>query len=244
MAFAVLGDIHSNVAALDAVLNKVDELRVETIFFVGDLVGYNASPAECIDLCLERGFVAISGNHDRYTTGQEMRDVRETTVEAVEYTQRTISEDQTDFLSKLPDQRMVDERYLLVHGSILDRDAYLLSAEVISKNVRALRQNYEGIELCFFGHSHFPAVIGNGKVDMRFQETRNVKLDPLKQYMVNPGSVGQPRDGVPSASFAVCDPKACAVTIIRVPYDAHDSYQRVLDAGLGRTLAERLLIGR
>jgi len=244
MAFAVLGDIHSNIAALNAVLDKIDELRVGTIFFVGDLVGYNASPAECIDVCREHNFAAISGNHDRYTTGQEMRDVRETTIEAVEYTQRTISEDQTEFLRQLPDRRMIDERYLLVHGSILDRDAYLLSAEVISQNVRALRKDYEGIELCFFGHSHFPAVIGNGKVDMRFQDTRNVKLDPLKQYMVNPGSVGQPRDGVPSASFAVFDPKAYAVNIIRVPYDAHDSYQRVLDAGLGRTLAERLLIGR
>ena len=244
MAFAVLGDIHSNIAALNAVLDKLDELRIETIFFVGDLVGYNASPTECIEVCQERNFAAISGNHDRYITGQEMRDVRETTVEAVEYTRRAISEDQTEFLSQLPDRRMVDERYLLVHGSILDRDAYLLSGEVISQNVRALHQDYEGIELCFFGHSHFPAIIGNGKVDMRFQETRNVKLDPLKQYMVNPGSVGQPRDGVPSASFAVFDPKAYAVTIIRVPYDARDSYQRVLDAGLGRTLAERLLIGR
>ena len=244
MSVAVVGDIHSNLAALRAVLAKIDELGLGRILFVGDLVGYNASPAECIGVFKEREFVAVSGNHDRYTTGQEMRDVRETTIEAVEYTRRAIGEDGLAFLRELPDQRMVDQRYMIVHGSILDRDEYMLSADVISKNLRELHDGYAGIDVCFFGHSHFPAVIGDGRADMRFRETRTVKLDPLKQYMINPGSVGQPRDDVPLASFAVFDPQACAVTITRVEYDVQDSHDRVLAAGLGRGLAERLLVGR
>jgi len=244
MAVVVLGDIHSNIAALKAVLHKIDEQGIKRILFVGDLVGYNASPAECIHFFQQRDCVGVSGNHDRYTTGQEMRDVRETTVEAVEYTRKAIGESGISFLRKLPNLRMVDQRYMIVHGSILDPDEYMLSNEIIAKNVQELRESYAGIDICFFGHSHFPAVIGNRKVDMRFPETRTVKLDPLKQYMINPGSVGQPRDGVPLASFAVLDPKAYAVTITRIEYDVQDSYDRIIKAGLGRAIAERLLVGR
>lgn len=242
MPIAVLGDIHSNLAALKAVLQKIDELQISRIFFVGDLVGYNASPAECIELLKERNFIGISGNHDRYVTGQEMRDVREATAEAIEYTRKAIGEPGVEFLRQLPDQKMVDQRYMLVHGSILDRDEYLLSGAAINKNLQELRNNYVGIDVCFFGHSHLPAIIGDGKLDMRFTETRTVKLAPLKQYFVNPGSVGQPRDGVPMASFAVVEPNA--VTITRVPYDTQDSHDRIIAAGLGRSLAERLLVGR
>ncbi len=244
MSFAVLGDIHSNLAALKAVTQKLDELRIEKVLFVGDLVGYNASPAECMHIFQQRNFVGISGNHDRYTTGQEMHELRETTVEAVKYTRKAIGEEGINFLRELPDKRMIDQRYLIVHGSILDRDEYMLSGQVIAKNLRELRSTYKGVDLCFFGHSHFPAVIGNGKVDVKFHATRTVELNPLKQYMINPGSVGQPRDGVPLASFAVFDPDAYAITITRAEYDTQDSHDRVLEAGLARGLAERLLVGR
>jgi len=244
MAVAVLGDIHSNLSALKAVLAEVDRLGLDRILFVGDLVGYNASPAECIDIFKSREFVGVSGNHDRYTTGQEMRDVRETTIEAVEYTRQAVGEAGIEFLRLLPDMRMVDQRYMIVHGSILDRDEYMLTAEVIMKNLRELRASYAGIDICFFGHSHFPAVIGNGKADMKFPQSREVKLDPTKQYLINPGSVGQPRDGVPQASFAVFDPKAYTLQITRVEYDVKDTHARVLEAGLGLSLAERLLVGR
>lgn len=244
MLAAVLGDIHSNLAALNAVLAKIDELGVQRILFLGDLVGYNASPSECIQILGQRNVVGVSGNHDRYTTGQEMRDVRETTIEAVEYTRKAIGQEGIDILRRLPDMRMVDQRYMIVHGSILDRDEYMLSVQVITKNLQALATKYAGIETCFFGHSHFPAVIGNGKVDMRFPVARTVKLDPLKQYMINPGSVGQPRDGVPLASFAVFDPEASLLTITRVPYDVQDSCDRIAAAKLGRSLADRLRVGR
>jgi len=244
MSIAIVGDIHSNLAALKAVLEQIDELRIKRILFVGDLVGYNASPAECIYLFQQRSFEGISGNHDRYTTGQVMRDVRETTVEAVEFTREAIGEKGLAFLNELPDMRAVDQRYMLVHGSIADRDEYMLTPEIIMKNMQLMRSEYNGIDICFFGHSHFPAVIGNGVVDMKFPETRNVKLDPLKQYMINPGSVGQPRDRVPLASFAAFDPQAYAVKIHRVEYHVQDTHDRVLKAGLGRSLAERLLVGR
>ena len=244
MSIAIIGDIHSNLAALKAVLEQIDELRIKRILFVGDLVGYNASPAECIYLFEQRKFEGISGNHDRYTTGQEMRDVRETTVEAVEFTREAIGKTGLAFLGQLPDMLVIDQRYMLVHGSICDRDEYMLTAEIIMKNMQKMRSEYNGIDICFFGHSHFPAVIGNGAIDMKFPETRNTKLDPLKQYMINPGSVGQPRDRVPLASFAVFDPQAYAVKIHRVEYNVQDTHDRVLEAGLGRSLAERLLAGR
>ena len=244
MSIAILGDIHSNLAALKAVLEKVDELQITRVLFVGDLVGYNASASECIYLFKQRNFEGISGNHDRYTTGQEMRDVRETTVEAVEFTREAIGEKGLAFLSQLPDTLAIDQRYMLVHGSICNRDEYMLTSEVITKNMQKMRTEFNGIDVCFFGHSHFPAVIGNGTIDMKFPETRNVKLDPLKQYMINPGSVGQPRDRVPLASFAEFDPRAYAVKIHRIEYDVQDTHDRVLEAGLGRSLAERMLTGR
>jgi predicted phosphodiesterase len=244
MPVAIISDVHSNLAALNAVIGKIDELGIRRILFVGDLVGYNASPAECIDVFQHRRIVGISGNHDRYTTGQEMSDIRETTIGAIEYTRKQIGDSGLEFLRSLPDQRMVDQRYMIVHGSILDRDEYMLSGEIINKNIRELHTNYAGIDICFFGHSHFPAIIGNGKIDMKFPETRTVKLDPLKQYMINPGSVGQPRDGVPLACFGIFDPQAYSMQILRVEYDAQDTHDRVLAAGLGRGLAERLLAGR
>ncbi len=244
MSIAIIGDIHSNLAALRAVLEKLDELRVERLLFVGDLVGYNASPAECIHLLQQRDYEGISGNHDRYTTGQEMRDVRETTVEAVEYTRTAIGDDGIAYLRDLPDTRIVDDRYLIVHGSIADRDEYMLTPDIIMKNMKLFRTDYAGMDLCFFGHSHLPAIIGNGQVDMKFPETRNVKLDPLRPYLINPGSVGQPRDRVPLTSFAVFDPQAYAIKIHRIEYDVQDTHDRVLEAGLGRALAERLLVGR
>ncbi len=244
MSIAIVGDIHSNLAALKAVLEKIDELQITRVLFTGDLVGYNASPSECIYFFEQRNFEGISGNHDRYTTGQEMRDVRETTVEAVEFTREAIGENDLAFLSQLPDTSVIDQRYMLVHGSICGRDEYMLTSEIITKNMQRMRTDYNGIDICFFGHSHFPAVIGNGAIDMKFPETRNVKLDALKQYMINPGSVGQPRDRVPLASFAEFDPRAYAVTIHRIEYDVQDTHDRVLAAGLGRSLAERLLTGR
>ncbi len=244
MPIAVIGDVHSNLAAFRAVLDKIDELGIPRILFVGDLVGYNASPAECLELFNEREPVAISGNHDRYTAGQPMDDLREATIKAIEYTRDAIGDEGVEFLAQLPTQQTIDDRYMIVHGSVCDPDEYMLSSEVIVKNIKELRGNYGGIDICFFGHSHFPAVIGNGKVDMKFAETRQVELDPTKQYLLNPGSVGQPRDGVRDASFGVFDPKPHTFTIHRVPYDIKDTHDRVREAGLGRKLAERLLIGR
>jgi len=242
--YGIIADIHSNLAALRAVLDALEREHVASILCLGDLVGYGPDPHEVIKALEGRPLHSIRGNHDRYTLGENTDQIRPATAEAIAYTRRSITPADESFLASLPDTEMFEDQVLLVHGSLRDRDEYILSNEIATANYRLFRSDYGGIYLCFFGHTHFPMIIGDGKVVRQIAPGHVLKLKFMAQYIINPGSVGQPRDGNPDAAYAVLDLGESTVTFQRVPYDIEETHSRVLAAGLQRHLGDRLRAGR
>ena len=241
--FAILSDIHSNSAALSVCLEEIDRRGIKTILCLGDLVGYNADPAVCLKWLAERSAICIRGNHDRYVAGETIDEVRESTIQAVRWTQKNLPEEELNRLRELPDERVWNGKFLLVHGSVRDRDEYILSSDVAYANLRVLEERHPDVRVSFFGHCHLPMVVGMNLTEIRFHETRTVQLDRDGRFLVNPGSVGQPRDRCPQTSFAVFDPAEWALTVIRLPYDIQKTQEQVRGAGLDEGLARRLELG-
>jgi len=242
--YGIIADIHSNLSALRAVLDALSHEDVATILCMGDIVGYGPSPSEAIEALAKLPLKCIRGNHDRYALGEDSDQIRMATAEAVEYTRRCLSESDKAFLEGLKDTMLYQDRFLLVHGSPRDRDEYILSEEGAVANYRHLRSEYTGIYLCFFGHSHLPTAVGDGKIVHDIPPGYTLTLKSMTAYLVNPGSVGQPRDGNPDAAYAVLDTAEKTVVFKRAPYDVEDTHRRVLEAGLQRHLADRLRVGK
>lgn len=241
--FAILSDIHANSAALAVCLEEIDRRGIKRLLCLGDLVGYNADPVVCLKWLADRGAVCIRGNHDRYVAGEQIDEVRESTIQAVRWTQKTLSDPEMARLRELPDERAWNERFLMVHGSVRDRDEYILSSDAAYANLRAMEERFPEVRVCFFGHCHLPMVVGANLTEIRFHETRTVPLDREGRYLVNPGSVGQPRDRCPLTSFAVFEPADWSVTVVRLPYDIAKTQAQVRQAGLDEGLARRLELG-
>jgi len=241
---AIISDLHSNFEALKAVFDWIGKEKIDHVVCLGDIIGYNANPSEVTYLTYKRTNFSLKGNHERYVLGMEAKGVKEEKLEVIRWTQEQLSKQYIDWLAKLPDQHLYEERMLLVHGSPRDPDEYLLNNDSISKGFKHLKDNYPGVPLCFFGHSHFPMIIGNNKVESSFHETKTVSLVRDKTYMINPGSVGQPRDRCAKTSFGVMDLKKWEFTIVRLDYDHEATSQKIKDAGLDPSLALRLARGR
>ena len=244
MTYGLISDIHANLTALEAVL---DRLRgIERFICPGDIVGYGPDPAECLSRVRSLDCVTVLGNHDAAVCGMMdvswfNRDARE----AISWTRGALGEADLRALSILPLMHEAEE-FVLVHGSLAGPEdfPYILSpAEA--------RQCFEEMgdrTLCFVGHSHAsevyiqqPGVFGVDQIEM----PNGGKLDfrPGLRYIVNCGSVGQPRDGNPDASCAVFDSDAMAVEIVRVPYDIPAVQSRMRRAGLPQFLIDRLEYG-
>jgi len=246
MKYLILSDIHSNREAFSAVLSHVRRKRWDKAVFLGDLVGYGANPNQTVDML--RGLkplVAIRGNHDKVCSGIEEGEMfNRVALQAALWTRRRLTPRNLRWLGSLPEGPVVvDGEFAISHGTPIDEDAYIFG-EIEALNV--FRQT--AFPLCFFGHSHFPVVFGLSPDAIHTVLTTppsfRFHLEPGMRYLVNPGSIGQPRDGNPQASFAIYDSKARAVTVYRVPYRLERAQRRILDAGLPRPLADRLALGR
>lgn len=242
MRYAVISDIHANLEALEVALNTLEDEGVDEYFILGDLVGYNASPGEVVDRVQKLDpCYCISGNHDRYLTGETpMRGVRGVTAETIEWTRDQVSEEQYNYVDSLDTTCEVDEDWLLVHGSPRDKDEYILSMNGMRKNLRYLEMHYPDVEICFFGHTHIPSVVSAEQHQTTFEEDRTIPIQDSRPVLINPGSVGQPRDGVKYSSFALFDTEEMEVTIFRRPYEISETQRKIRDAGLAEKSAERL----
>lgn len=202
MRYAVISDIHANLEALKKVLAKIEELSVDRTICLGDLVGYNAHPNECVDMLRSRKIPTICGNHDAIACGlEEPWGFNPAALSAVMRTKEALSEDNIEWLKGLPDIQNFDS-ILAVHGSPSNRNSYLFTWEDVVPHLPSLAQR--DCRLCFFGHTHVPGIFsrdGSHAVD----NNSKFFLSPEKAFFVNPGSVGQPRDGDPRASFGVVD---------------------------------------
>lgn len=236
MRIAVLSDVHANWHALEAVVADLPE--VDEVLCLGDVVGYGGDPVRCLDYVRGRGWLCLTGNHDRACTDRDrLQWFNEDAASAIRWTIDEIGPERVAWLSRLP-ERETREGAMLVHASPRDPVyEYVIDAASAAANLRVL-----GDRVCFHGHSHLPGIFGldRGRV------THNYRVGPVAlagPALVNPGSVGQPRDRNPDASYGVWDTDAATFEFRRVPYDRQAAQQAILEAGLPERFAVRLDYG-
>ena len=238
--FAVLGDVHSNWEALTAVLADAASQGVSDYVCVGDLVGYNANPAECIEKLVAIKCVTVRGNHDHYCSNDEaLEDFQPLAANVIDWTRRQLSAEQTDFLRNLPLVRKI-EGFTVVHSTLdmPDRWGYVFDSLDAEAHF-----NYQTTAVCFYGHTHLPIVFDKHQRVSRSSYTC-VRIGIGRKYYFNVGSVGQPRDGDPRAAYVVFDTKAREVELRRVAYDIRSTQEKIRAAGLPERLAVRLELGK
>jgi len=247
LRYLVLTDIHANLEALDACLADATTRRYGASVVLGDLVCYGADPNVVIERIQALAPVAIvRGNHDKVACGLEQAEgFNAVAKSAVYWTLDTLTPANRSWLANLPEgPTTVDDVVEICHGSPFDEDAYIFDE---LDAVRALKASTR--PLCLFGHTHYPAAfeLADGTVDSLGRSTAPEAHLPLRdgaKYLVNPGSVGQPRDGDPRAAYAIVDTDAMDVELIRLEYPIARAQSKVMKAGLPEMLAQRLSVGR
>jgi diadenosine tetraphosphatase ApaH/serine/threonine PP2A family protein phosphatase len=245
MRLAVISDIHGNLEALQSVLAQIDREGVEGILNLGDLVGYNASPNECLELIRERPMWHLAGNHDLALLEPERaQHFNIIAYQALMWARQQVRPQHLDFLRSLPLTREL-EGSLACHGTPTSTDAYI-SYHFQGKRVLSDLAKGSSFRLCFFGHTHRRALWYRdirGKVALQPVSSGKIILEPECHYLINPGSVGQPRDGNPEAAYLVFDDRESSIHFKSVPYDIAATQRRILAAGLPPFLADRLAEG-
>jgi diadenosine tetraphosphatase ApaH/serine/threonine PP2A family protein phosphatase len=245
MRLAIISDIHSNADALRQVLPELERDGVDLVLNLGDTVGYNASPNECLELLADRPVLSLAGNHDLALLEIERAEsFNIIAYQAILWSRETVRPEHLEFFRSLPLTRE-GEGFLACHGSPMSPDAYV-SFHFQGKRVFNYLRQKSDIHVCFFGHTHRRALWYRdirGKVALHPIRPEKMILDHTCQYLINPGSVGQPRDGNPQAAYAIFDDQEFSIHFKSVPYDIQAAQQRILKAGLPEYLAERLAQG-
>jgi diadenosine tetraphosphatase ApaH/serine/threonine PP2A family protein phosphatase len=260
MKYAIITDIHSNLEALTSVFQRIDAECVDEVLCLGDLVGYHANPNECVTLIRERGVRCITGNHDRAAAGlKEPVYFSEAGRRAILWTRRELTEDSLEFLKALPVFEVIGQRVLIVHAGVHphpNEDVRLNSGVDVIKSFDAMIRLFPDVKVCFVGHAHRSLVyqyrdwrlawiMGQARVDGHRsgaggeragapveKPDQLVSLEPSPRYLVNPGSVGQSRDGDPRAAFLIYDDLEQTLRFHRVEYDWELCYRKAEQAGL------------
>ena len=246
MRYLVLSDIHSNDEALAAVLARVRRKHFDRVVILGDFVGYGSNPNQVLERIrrIRREKVSIRGNHDKVVCGLDAGDqFNPIALAAARWTAENLTPKNLRFLESLPVGPLeVEEAFAICHGSPRDEDAYIFSDRDAWMNFREY-----GFAVCFFGHSHIPSIFTlepHGiQVDVVKGDRVEIELDPERRYLINPGSIGQPRDRNPAAAYAIFDSGAKTVLFERVPYDVEKTRDKIHRAGLPGMLGDRLLVG-
>jgi diadenosine tetraphosphatase ApaH/serine/threonine PP2A family protein phosphatase len=239
---AILGDIHANIDALNVVLDDCRAQGVEEYLCTGDVVGYNACPSECLDMVRGLGCPVMMGNHDYYvcTESLDLDDFNPNAAAVVSWTRGQLSEDQLQWLRDLP-FTLTTKGITLVH-STMDRPE---NFGYVFDNLQAAANFMNQKTLvCFHGHTHCPMIYEKSMSDVYRIDPQDFKLQMGRKYFINVGSVGQPRDGDPRATYVIYDSAAKTVTYRRLEYDVAAAQARIREAGLPERLAARLALGQ
>jgi predicted phosphodiesterase len=236
MRYLALSDIHSNLEALEAVLRASVAQKYDAVLVLGDLVGYGADPNAVVDRV--RGLTPVAivrGNHDKVAAGLDnAEDFNPMARAAAQWTRDTLTPSTLEYLRGLPTgPHVVDAVIEICHGSPLDEDLYVVADLDAARSIAVSRA-----PVCLFGHTHVALTAPQGHPEF---ETR---IDGESKYLINPGSVGQPRDGDARAAYAIADTDRKLVTLYRVAYPIEAAQKKILDAGLPPMLAYRLGMGR
>lgn len=239
-------DIHANLEALRSCLADAHAHGYDRVLVLGDLVGYGADPNAVVDAVRDiRPAAIVRGNHDKVACGLERPDGFNTVAKsAVLWTSEALTPENRDWLAALPrGPHTVDDRIEICHGAPFDEDAYIFDE---LDALRALTNSSR--PLCLFGHTHHPAMFAlrgrSGSGHVFSPGGSRLALSGGTKYFVNPGAVGQPRDGDPRAAYAIADTDERLVQLFRVPYPVEEAQAKVRQAGLPETLANRLALGR
>jgi len=245
MIYAIISDIHSNLEALQVVLAKIDEIEAERVICLGDIVGYYSNPNECVDLIRSRKILCIMGNHDIVACGKmEPVFFNPTASRAILWTRDQLTPENKKFIEELSDAHIVVPHLRMVHGSILDRDEYLLFKPEIERSFREMAKYPELPKVSFFGHTHRKVCYEFDGINIYSSKNERYRLRPDAYYLINPGSVGQPRDGDPKAAFLTFDTDEQEVVFYRIPYDIDQTVKKMQDLDFGEVLAKRLYRGQ
>ena len=236
----ILSDIHGNMHALQSVLEAFDEAGITRLYCCGDVVGYGPHPNECCAILREREIPTIVGNHDYAALGlTDTTYFNEVAKRAIDWTTEELSEENLEYLREMPLKRSV-ENALLVHAcpSSPEEWAYILT-------MGDARQNFGSFEeqVCFVGHSHQPFIIENDNEELSCPANPRVRLRDNRRYLVNVGSVGQPRDRNPDACYAILNLEEATITIERAKYDIAATQHAIHERGLPVELGDRLAHG-
>jgi predicted phosphodiesterase len=247
MRYLVLTDIHANLEALDTCLADAKVRGYEQTLVLGDLVGYGPDPNTVIERVQALAPVAIvRGNHDKVACGLEQAEGFNVVAKsAAHWTLETLTGPYREWLAALPEgPHDVDDQIQICHGAPFDEDAYIFDE---LDAVRALKVSSR--PLCLFGHTHYPVTfeLSADAFDMfgpSVAGETQVQMRNGSKYLVNPGSIGQPRDGDPRAAYAIADTTERRVELYRLPYAVEETQEKILKAGLPEVLAQRLSVGR
>ncbi|MFZ5450353.1 MAG: metallophosphoesterase family protein [Thermodesulfobacteriota bacterium] len=247
MRLAIISDIHSNLEALEAVLAQICRESVDAVLNLGDLVGYNASPNECLELLLSQNFFNLAGNHDLALLEPERAESFNIIAhQALVWSREQIHPGLLKFLEALPLTQELGGQFLACHGTPTSADTYI-AYHFQGKRVFKHLAKQAGFKVCFFGHTHRRALwYRDIRGTVTSKEITRPKVDLAREghYLINPGSVGQPRDGNPEAAYAIFDLEEFSIHFKSVPYDVAGAQRRILQAGLSPFLAERLALGK
>jgi len=240
MKYAIIADIHGNLEAFHAVLEDIRAQKVTHIVCLGDLVGYNANPKECLDIIRQMDIPCVKGNHDEYcSTNDHLEGFNPHAAEAVHWTRNQITDDDKEWLHNLKYTRMA-ANFTMVHATL---DAPERWGYVFDKLAAAASFPYQTTQLCFFGHTHVPVAFMRDTV-VRGGTYSKFKIDPSKKYFINVSAVGQPRDNNPKCGYVIYDQEAATIELRRLDYDIATTQKKIRAAGLPERLAERLAFGR
>jgi len=244
MRYLVFSDIHSNFEAFEKFLAHKKVKNVDRILFLGDLVGYGPDPDKVIAQFKELPHVrSVRGNHDKVIADLESSSLfNPAAAFSAEWSKLKISPPNYQFLKKLPKGPQVIDRFITIcHGSTFDEDYYVFSQFEASESFKFMETS-----IGFFGHTHFPIIyyLRNEKLDIvHLTENTRIKLDANTRYLINPGSIGQPRDKNPASSFIIFDSGKMEISFNRFSYDVTKTQKKIREAGLPELLASRLEAG-
>lgn len=240
MKFAIFGDIHANLEALETVLADAAEQGADHFACIGDIVGYNTNPNECIARVQSLDCPVVKGNHDEVASEDtEIFGLNPLAQAALEWTRAHLSEENKQWLRDLRMVRQVRD-FTIVHATL---DSPGQWHYVMNKFDAMASFSYQYTQLCFYGHTHTPRVYRKDET-VTMEETDRVRIAPGCKYFVNVGSVGQPRDGDPRASYCLYDHDNQSVEIRRLDYDLGETQKKIRCEGLPEPLAARLDFGK
>jgi diadenosine tetraphosphatase ApaH/serine/threonine PP2A family protein phosphatase len=240
MFYGIISDIHSNLPALSRVLEELKALHVDAVLCLGDIVGYAAQPRECIEATRQRAQAVVLGNHDAGAVGITPLDYFNALAkEALLWTQKVLSPEEHAYLRSLPLTHECED-FLLVHGSpaFPEEWRYIFAEEHAREGLRATSHR-----LVFVGHTHCPEAFSMGQDGVKAHHPGTMVLEEGRRYLVNPGSVGQPRDGDARASFVTYKSDQREIEFHRVTYDIGKAQHGIIAAGIPPELALRLSMG-